>query len=115
MLKNKKGRIVNNASIAVQIGHPDIWYVITKAGLINATKSYARLLGGHGVIINVVCAGPVETDMMKQIPETRKETMLKSTNLNRFVQPKEIAETATESPNYINGTCVDLNGGAFSR
>ena len=39
-----KGRIVNNASIAGEIGHPDVWYGITKAGVINATKSYARIL-----------------------------------------------------------------------
>ena len=119
MIKNKTGRIVNNASIAGQIGHPDIWYGISKAGLINATKSYARLLGGHGIVINAVCAGPVETDMMNQIPETRKETMLKSTYLGRFAEPKEMAETilwlATESPSYINGTCIDLNNGAFPR
>src|SRR5216683_1226167 len=35
MLKRRKGRIVNVASIAGQIGHPDIWYGITKAGIIN--------------------------------------------------------------------------------
>lgn len=119
MIKNNNGRIVNNASIAGQIGHPDIWYGITKAGLINATKSYARLLGGHGIVINAVCAGPVETDMIGQIPETRKEAMLKSTYLGRFAQPKEMAQTivwlATQSPAYINGTCIDLNNGAFPR
>ena len=119
MIKNKSGRIVNNASIAGQIGHPDVWYGISKAGLINATKSYARLLGGHGIVINAVCAGPVETEMMKQIPESRKESMLKSTYLGRFAQPGEIAETivwlATESPAYINGTCIDINNGAFPR
>ena len=119
MIKNKSGRIVNNASIAGQIGHPDIWYGITKAGLINATKSYAKLLGPQGIVINAVCAGPVETEMMNQIPASRKEALLKSTYLGRFAEPKEMAETilwlATECPEYINGTCIDLNNGAFPR
>lgn len=119
MIQNRSGRIVNNASIAGQIGHPDVWYGVSKAGLINATKSYARLLGGYGIVINAVCAGPVETDMMNQIPETRKESILKSTYLGRFAKPKEVSETilwlATESPNYINGVCIDLNNGAFPR
>lgn len=119
MLENKSGRIVNNASIAGQIGHPDVWYGISKAGLINATKSYARLLGGKGIVINAVCTGPVETDMMKQIPEARKVAMLKSTYLGRFADPREMAETifwlATDSPTYINGTCIDVNNGAFPR
>lgn len=119
MIKNKSGRIVNNASIAGQIGHPDVWYGISKAGLINATKSYARLLGGHGTVINAVCAGPVETAMMKQIQEARKEALLKTTYLGRFAEPIEMAETilwlATDSPSYINGTCIDLNNGSFPR
>lgn len=45
MIAKKSGRIVNNASIAGQIGHPDIWCGVAGAGLINATKSYAKLLG----------------------------------------------------------------------
>jgi len=119
MVKNKAGRIVNNASIAGQIGHPDVWYGITKAGLINATKSYAKLLGKNGIVINAVCAGPVETEMLKQIPEFRKETTLKNTYLGRFAKPQEVAEAilwlATECPEYVNGTCIDLNNGAFPR
>jgi len=119
MIENKRGRIVNNASIAGQIGHPDIWYGITKAGLINATKSFAKILGPHGIIVNAVAAGPVETDMMQSIPEARKEAILKSVYSGRFAQPKEIAQTivwlATDSPSYINGTCIDINNGAFPR
>lgn len=119
MIQNKHGRIVNNASIAGQIGHPDIWYGITKAGLINATKSFAKILGPHGIIINSIAAGPVETDMMKSIPESRKAAILKNVYSGRFAQPKEIAQTivwlATESPEYINGTCIDINNGAFPR
>ncbi len=49
MIANNYGRIVNNASIAGQIGHPDIWYGMTKAGLINMTKSFAKILGSQGI------------------------------------------------------------------
>ena len=45
MIKKGKGRIVSTASIAGHIGHPDIWYGISKAGVINMTKSFAKLLG----------------------------------------------------------------------
>ena len=51
MKKRGYGRIVNTASIAGQIGHPDIWYGIAKAGVINATKIFAKLLGSHGIIV----------------------------------------------------------------
>src|SRR6266571_6742883 len=119
MINNGNGRIVNNASIAGQIGHPDIWYGITKAGRINATKSFAKILGPKGIVINAVAAGPVETDMLKVIPEDRKTAIKNMVYLNRFAKPEEIAKAivwlATECPEYINGTCLDINNGAFPR
>lgn len=119
MIKNNDGRIVNTASIAGEIGHPDIWYGITKAGIINATKSFAKILGPKGIIINSVAPGPVETEMMKVIPEDRKKAIKSNVFLDRFAKPVEVAKTiywlATESPEYINGTCIDINNGAFPR
>ena len=119
MIASGGGRIVNNASIAGQIGHPDVWYGITKAGVINATKSFAKLLGSKGIVINAVAAGPVETDMLSVIPEDRKNAIKNSVYTGRFAQAQEVAKTivwlATESPEYINGTCIDINNGAFPR
>ncbi len=119
MIQKGSGRIVNNASIAGQIGHPDVWYGITKAGLINATKSFARILGPKGIVINAVAPGPVETDMLNVIPEDRKKAIKSMVYSNRFARPEEVAAVmvwlATECPEYINGTCVDINNGAFPR
>ena len=119
MKQKHEGRIVNTASIAGQIGHPDIWYGITKAGIINATKSFAKLLGPQGIIINAVAPGPVETDMMAVIPDARKKQIKDSVFLDRFATAQEVAKTiywlATSSPEYINGTCIDINNGAFPR
>lgn len=119
MLEHNGGRIVNNASIAGQIGHPDIWYGITKSGLINATKSFSKIFGAKGIIINAVAASPVETDMLNVIPEERKEAFKKSLITGRFATPQEVAETigwlGTISPEYINGTCIDINNGSFPR
>jgi 3-oxoacyl-[acyl-carrier protein] reductase len=117
MVENGTGRIVNNASIAGQIGHPDIWYGITKAGLINATKSFSKILGPYGIIVNAVAASPVETDMLKLIPEERRNAFKKNVITGRFANAREIAETigwlGTISPEYINGTCIDINNGSF--
>ena len=114
------GRIVNTASIAGQIGHPDIWYGVSKAGIINATKSFAKLLGPKGIVINAVAPGPVETDMLSVIPEQRKKDIKNSVYLLIDLQkPEEVAKTiywlATDCPEYINGTCIDINNGAFPR
>jgi NAD(P)-dependent dehydrogenase (short-subunit alcohol dehydrogenase family) len=119
MIARGSGRIVNNASLAGQTGHPDIWYGITKAGLVNATKSFARILGGKGIVVNAVAAGPADTDMLDIIQEARKEAVLCSVYSGRFARADEVARAivwlATESPEYINGTCLDINNGAFPR
>jgi len=111
-------RIVNNASIAGQIGHPDIWYGATKAGLINATKSFVKIFDGN-VVINAVAPSPVETDMLEQIPLARREAFLKTVATKRFAHADEVAKTilwlAIESPEYINGTTIDINSGSFPR
>jgi len=111
-------RIVNNASIAGQIGHPDVWYGVTKAGLINATKSFAKIFEGS-VVINAVAASPVETDMLETIPLARREAFLKTVVTDRFATPNEVAKAmlwlATESPEYINGTTIDVNNGSYMR
>jgi len=111
-------RVVNNASIAGQIGHPDVWYGATKAGIINATKSFAKIFGGK-VVINAVAPSPVETDMLETIPLERREAFLKTVVTGRFATAEEVAETifwlATSSPEYINGTTIDINNGSFAR
>ncbi|WP_019557369.1 SDR family oxidoreductase [Thiomicrorhabdus arctica] len=111
-------RVVNNASIAGQIGHPDIWYGISKAGLINATKSFSKAFEGT-IIVNAVAPSPTETDMLDNIPQHRQQAFLKNTIAGRFATADEVAESiywlATESPEYINGICLDINNGSFPR
>ena len=118
MNKKGNGRIVNNASVAGYTGHPDIWYGITKAGLINATKSFAKIFDGK-IIINAVAPSPVDTDMQKVNSKERKDAFMKSVITKRFATAQEVAKTiiwlATESPEYINGTCIDINNGSFPR
>lgn len=119
MKKRGYGRIVNAASIAGQIGHPDIWYGIAKAGLINATKIFAKLLGSDGIIVNCIAPSPVETDMQKDNSEERKKEFKKLVPSGRFAQPQEAAEVmfwlATDCPEYVNGTTVDFNNGSYVR
>jgi len=119
MKKRKYGRIVNTASIAGQIGHPDIWYGIAKAGLINATKIYAKLLGSHGIAVNCIAPSPVETDMQKDNSEERKAEFKKTVVSGRFAEASEAAEVifwlATDCPEYVNGTTTDFNNCAYLR
>lgn len=113
------GKIVNTASIAGQIGHPDIWYGIAKAGLINATKIFAKILGAHGITVNCIAPSPVETDMQKDNSEERKLEFKKMVPSGRFAEPQEAAEAifwlATDCPEYVNGTTMDFNNASYVR
>lgn len=119
MKKRNYGRIVNTASIAGQIGHPDIWYGIAKAGIINATKIFAKLLGSHNIVVNCIAPSPVETDMQKDNSEERKAEFKKAVPCGRFAEASEAAEVivwlGTNCPEYVNGTTVDFNNGSYVR
>lgn len=113
------GRIVSLGSIAGEIGHPDIWYGISKAGLANAMRSLARSHGPRGVVANSVAPGPIETDLMRAIPEDRKQRLRAATINQRFCTAQEVASTvcwlATDAPACINGEVFDVNNGVNYR
>ena len=119
MRARKAGRIVNVGSVAAFTGHPDLWYGATKAALLNITKSYARDLGGDGVLVNAVAPGPTLTAMYEQLPQSRKDAVMRSVYSGRACRPEEVAQTilwlGTSSPAYLSGASIDVNNGAYPR
>jgi len=119
MAERGSGRVVSLGSIAGTIGHPDIWYGVSKAGLVSAMRSLARTFGGRGVTFNTVAPGPTETDMQKDNQEARKERLRSLTFSSRFGEADEVAEVvtwlATDAPLYLNGEVIDLNNGSNFR
>ena len=119
MKQRKSGRIVNVGSVAAFTGHPDLWYGITKAGILNLTKAWARELGPHGVLVNAVAPGPTQTAMYDQLPQSRKDGVMKSVYSGRVCTPEEVAAAilwlGTSCPEYVNGTTLDVNNGSYPR
>jgi 3-oxoacyl-[acyl-carrier protein] reductase len=119
MKKRKSGRIVNVGSVAAFTGHPDLWYGITKAGILNLTKAWARELGPHGVLVNAVAPGPTQTAMYEQLPKSRKEGVMRSVHSGRVCAPDEVAAAilwlGATCPAYVNGTTLDVNDGSYPR
>jgi len=119
MIARREGRIVNLASIASWQPHPDLWYGITKAGVVSMTKSFASYLGRHGIQVNAVAPGPVDTDLLKRIDASRRESLLKIVYSGRVGRPDEIAAAitwlATASPTIVNGAILDINDGTYPR
>ena len=68
MIKQKSGTIVNTASIAGLMGSPNMApYVASKHAVIGFTKAVAGEVAGHGIRVNAVCPGPVETRMIHSV------------------------------------------------
>lgn len=117
--QRRSGRVVNVGSVAAFTGHPDLWYGVTKAGLLNLTKAWAKELGPHGAIVNAVAPGPTETEMYEQLPQSRKDAVMRSVYTGRPCTPAEVAQTifwlGTASPQYLSGATVDVNNGSYPR
>jgi len=109
MQKRKSGRIVNVGSVAAFTGHPDLWYGATKAALLNVTKSYASHLGKDGILVNAVAPGPTLTPMYEQLPQSRKDGVMRSVHAGRACW------LGSASPDYVSGSTVDVNSGSYPR
>lgn len=114
MMAQKRGRIINIASIVGQIGNPgQANYAAAKGGVIGMTKTLAKEYGGRGVCVNAVCPGFIESDMTKEL---NKDSILPSIPLRRFGTPAEVAGLvkflATDPAGaYMTGHCFNVDGG----
>jgi 3-oxoacyl-[acyl-carrier protein] reductase len=119
MVQRKQGRIVNLASVAAYTAHTDLWYGVTKAGVVSFTRSFAALLGPQGIQVNAVAPGPVDTDLLKNAQPERIEALMRQVYTRRVGKPEEVAEAirwlALEAPETINGAVIDITDGCFLR
>lgn len=93
MLKKKQGKIINIASMRglPHCGREGIMgYSVSKAAVINFTKTLAKELAPH-INVNAVAPGFTETEMNKVLDEKTRQSVIKDTYLKRFIQPEEIA------------------------
>ena len=116
MMKAKKGRIINIASVIAVMGNPgQANYAATKAGMIGFSKSLAREIGSRGITVNVVAPGFIDTDMTKVLQEEQRAAMLAQVPLGRLGAGADIANSvlflASSSGAYITGETLHVNGG----
>ena len=118
MMKARKGRIINIASVIGVTGNAgQANYAAAKAGIIAFSKSLAKEVGSRGITVNVVAPGFIATDMTAHLPETTKQAMLAQIALGRLGEPADIARAvaflAGPSAAYITGETLHVNGGMY--
>lgn len=119
MLKQGKGSIVNNASIAGLVGFPNIpAYVASKHGVIGLTKNAALEYARQGIRVNVVCPGVIKTPMIDRFTGKDKEVEKQFANMEpigRMGEPGEVAEAVmwlcSDAASFVTGVAFPVDGG----
>ena len=120
MVKNKRGRIINIASISsggCGIAFPLIaHYTASKGGVVALTEALALELTSQGINVNAICPGAIDTEMAKGAKESGQlEQVLARVPKGRLGKPEEIANLvvflASEESEYISGDAIVIDGG----
>jgi 3-oxoacyl-[acyl-carrier protein] reductase len=118
MIRRKSGRIIVVSSTAGQRGEAfHTHYGASKGGVISLVKGLSTELAPHGILVNCVAPGWVDTDMCTPVVRNGREHQqaLRTIPLRRFARPEEIARPilflASEMASYMTGEIVNVNGG----
>ena len=118
MIKQRWGRVVNITSITALSGRPgQTNYGAAKAGMIGFTKSLAREVAGHNVLVNAAVVGVIDTRMTRQIPRDTLKEITEMVPLGRVGQPEDVANVclflASDMSSYVTGTTINVSGGGY--
>ncbi len=118
MQNNRFGRIVNISSVNAQRGQfGQTNYSAAKAGVHGFTKALAQEMARHGVTVNTISPGFINTAMVDAIPEAMRTEIIDSIPVGRVGQPEDIARAVRflvdDNAGYITGSEISVNGGLF--
>ncbi len=119
MIERGWGRIINISSVGGQWGgFNQVHYAASKAGLINLTRSLAKIYGPSGINSNAVAVGLVETDMSEsELASEAGRRKVAAIPVGRVGKADEVASVvaflASDEAGYVNGQTVNVNGGLY--
>ena len=116
MFRQKSGKIVNISSVSSKLALAgQSVYSATKGAVNSMTATLAKELAPYGIQVNAVAPGFIDTDMIKAIPEEKKEEYLKEIPLGRLGTVEEVADVvallASDATSYVTGQVIVMDGG----
>jgi 3-oxoacyl-[acyl-carrier protein] reductase len=123
MVAQRYGKIVNIASVSAVKGggtFGNVLYGTTKAGVVALTKGLARELASHGINVNAIAPGVIETGMTGALltPERRRD-VLAAIPAGRLATLDDIANAvallSSDVLAYVNGVTIPVDGGYLTR
>ena len=118
MVKARRGRIINIASVVAQAGNVgQVNYISAKAGLIGMTKAIAKEYASRNITVNAIAPGFIETAMTEALGEGAKAALLEQIPLKRMGSDTDVAYAvaflASNEAGYITGQVLNVNGGMY--
>ena len=113
----KYGRIVNIGSINGQAGQDgQVNYAAAKSGIHGFTKALAQEGAGHGITVNAIAPGYIDTDMVAAVPANVLEKIVARVPVGRLGKASEIARgvlfLVEDEAGFITGSTLSINGGS---
>ena len=115
MVKNKSGRIVNYSTVAVALNlHGELVYSASKAAIEQLTRVLADEIGESGITVNAVGPTPIDTDLIKNVPEDKLQDLLSHQCIKRFGQFEDVKNVIDfflkPESNFITAQTIYLGG-----
>lgn len=118
MIERKFGRIISMSSVAGKAYLGDIvaaHYSTTKAALIGFTRHLAGELGPHGITVNALAPGRIDTPLLRTVVSEANTRVIQQTPLRRLGAPGEVADVCcyltSPDASFVTGQVVDVAGG----
>lgn len=116
MLKAKKGKLINIASIIGITGNAgQANYSASKAGIIGFTKSIAKEFASRGITSNAVAPGFIQSEMTEKLTDKAREEIFRTIPLGKLGTPQDVANAclflASSDADYITGQTIVIDGG----
>lgn len=116
MRKAKFGRVINIGSINGQAGqYGQVNYAAAKSGIHGFTKAMAQEGAAHGITVNAIAPGYIDTDMVAAVPKHVLDKIVAGIPVGRLGKASEIARgvcfLADDEAGFITGSTLSINGG----